>query len=624
MKRKTYKIFFYDIIKVFILFPVIIFGQTNLYRSVGITATDLNITNLTLQISSDTAIFSGNLPDNVGIGDIIQFENLSSYYVAVINKRISATKCLVTNTAGGTPNSTNAGTSFNIFRAYTSLYNWEVLNENDNLNDLVENFDTSTDLVAGNSIMNVICFADGIDTTPVIIDGWNTSSIYYLNIFTPTTSTEVGISQRHLGKWGSGFVLQTTNSACLTISDDNVRICGLQLYINGTNSFDQSNIFVTSTSGICDIRISQNILKGPGNSTSDWCSGIEFYNASNGTARIWNNIIYNWKSSTNDNGIDLTSESDFTYYVYNNTVYGISGTGFRLTGTTHLKNNIAQDCGDGYLIVPADEDYNISDLNELELQGTNDKELTSVQFVNSSGEDFRISSSDLTAKDAGVDLSGDLYLSFSDDINNTPRSAAWDIGADEYDVPLPVELNSFTGKVETNKIILKWITETEINNFGFEIIHNTNNEEFGWEKIGFVEGHGNSNSPKYYQFKYKFNQFGKHYFRLNQIDNDGTTEHSDIIFVEVAQIQDYAVLDQNYPNPFNPSTEILYQIADVGFVSLKIYDILGKEVATLVNEEKPAGSYEIIFYGTNLRSGIYFYQLRVGNYTETKKMLLLK
>ncbi|MCH7772115.1 MAG: T9SS type A sorting domain-containing protein [Bacteroidetes bacterium] len=83
-------------------------------------------------------------------------------------------------------------------------------------------------------------------------------------------------------------------------------------------------------------------------------------------------------------------------------------------------------------------------------------------------------------------------------------------------------------------------------------------------------------------------------------------------------------LDQNYPNPFNPSTSIQYAVSSMQFVSLKVYDLLGREVATLVNEEKPVGNYEVEFIGDGLTSGIYFYQLRAGNYVETKKMVLLR
>jgi hypothetical protein len=81
---------------------------------------------------------------------------------------------------------------------------------------------------------------------------------------------------------------------------------------------------------------------------------------------------------------------------------------------------------------------------------------------------------------------------------------------------------------------------------------------------------------------------------------------------------------QNYPNPFNPSTSIQYAISSRQFVSLKVYDVLGNEIATLVNEEKQAGSYEVEFDGAGLPSGIYFYRLQAGSFIETKKMILIK
>ena len=91
------------------------------------------------------------------------------------------------------------------------------------------------------------------------------------------------------------------------------------------------------------------------------------------------------------------------------------------------------------------------------------------------------------------------------------------------------------------------------------------------------------------------------------------------------QVQPLAFqLEQNYPNPFNPSTKINYQISQNDFVSLKVYDVLGNEVATLVNEEKPAGNYEVTFDARSLSSGTYFYKLQAGSFVEIKKMMLLK
>ena len=84
------------------------------------------------------------------------------------------------------------------------------------------------------------------------------------------------------------------------------------------------------------------------------------------------------------------------------------------------------------------------------------------------------------------------------------------------------------------------------------------------------------------------------------------------------------VLEQNYPNPFNPSTNIQYAVGSQQFVVLKVYDILGEEIATLVNEEKSAGTYEIMFDAQLLASGVYLYKLEAGSYIQTKKMILLR
>ena len=94
--------------------------------------------------------------------------------------------------------------------------------------------------------------------------------------------------------------------------------------------------------------------------------------------------------------------------------------------------------------------------------------------------------------------------------------------------------------------------------------------------------------------------------------------------IDSSNLPDKFDISQNYPNPFNPSTTIKFQVPSSGIVSLKVYDVLGKEVATLVNEEKPAGSYEINFNASQLSSGIYFYKIQAGSFIQTKKMILLK
>jgi hypothetical protein len=188
---------------------------------------------------------------------------------------------------------------------------------------------------------------------------------------------------------------------------------------------------------------------------------------------------------------------------------------------------------------------------------------------------------------------------------------------------LPVELSSFSADVVSdNEVILNWTTETEVSNYGFEI----QRQNFGatdWTRIGFVAGNGNSNSPKHYSFTDNNPVNGSKFnYRLKQIDTDGDYEFSNVIEAEIIPA-DY-VLYQNYPNPFNPVTKITYQISKESKVVINVYDILGSEVVSLVNDTKEPGYYEVEFNATNLPSGTYIYRMTAGDYFETKKMILMK
>ncbi len=211
--------------------------------------------------------------------------------------------------------------------------------------------------------------------------------------------------------------------------------------------------------------------------------------------------------------------------------------------------------------------------------------------------------------------------------------------AGDRNQPLPVELTSFTAALKSSatgepNVILNWATATEVNNYGFEIesqilkqasqpTRQVQNDNDQWEIIGFVEGHGNSISPKEYTFTDKAHEAGKYTYRLKQIDFDGKFEYSDVVEVNVESIKDFS-LDQNFPNPFNPSTMIKYSIPTKEFVSLKIYDILGNEVVDLVNENKEAGNYEVSFDASNYPSGLYIYSISAGSFNQVRKMMLVK
>jgi len=194
--------------------------------------------------------------------------------------------------------------------------------------------------------------------------------------------------------------------------------------------------------------------------------------------------------------------------------------------------------------------------------------------------------------------------------------------------PLPVELTSFSANQFENNVKLLWETATEVNNYGFDIEKQklvASSHQSDWEKIGFVEGHGNSNSPKSYQFLDEANLVtGKYLYRLKQIDIDGKFEYTDAAEVYIGAPTNFA-LEQNYPNPFNPTTGIKFTLPENGLVNMSVYNTLGQEVAVLINQQMEAGNYEKEFDATGLPSGNYIYKLTLGkNFTSGKKLLLLK
>jgi len=186
---------------------------------------------------------------------------------------------------------------------------------------------------------------------------------------------------------------------------------------------------------------------------------------------------------------------------------------------------------------------------------------------------------------------------------------------------VPVEFTSFSSVVDGNNVILNWSTATELNNLGFEVQRSTAGNEFA--TVGFVNGHGTTTEAKDYRFVDANLTAGNYTYRLKQVDFNGTFSYSDEVNADVTAPVQFE-LSQNYPNPFNPGTTIKFSIPQSSNVTLKIFNTLGQEVSTVLNQNMEAGIHTIDFNASELNSGVYFYRLDAGQFSEVKKMTLIK
>lgn len=195
---------------------------------------------------------------------------------------------------------------------------------------------------------------------------------------------------------------------------------------------------------------------------------------------------------------------------------------------------------------------------------------------------------------------------------------------------LPVSLSSFTYSTDRRNVTLMWVTEWELNNSGFEIERAgvTPSGVGEWSKAGFIAGHGTINISSGYMFKDEKLNTGKYNYRLKQIDYNGNYEYFELNTEVSINPPNKFDMGQNYPNPGNPKSKINFEIPVDGRVSVKVYDILGKEVMTLIDENRKAEYYTIEFDGSNIATGVYFYRIYAEGdgqkFTKTLKMILVK
>jgi hypothetical protein len=240
-------------------------------------------------------------------------------------------------------------------------------------------------------------------------------------------------------------------------------------------------------------------------------------------------------------------------------------------------------------------------------------------------------------KTVGDPRSKVFTLASSTPWTSTEATGTWTNPANQ---PLPVELTLFTASVlRDNDVEVGWKTVSETNNYGFEVyrkrdhdLHdsqdyhaNQANRGGEWKKLGFVEGHATTLTPQSYSYLDKSVGFGKYLYQIKQIDLDGKSETFPEMAVTVGVGPNKFILAQNYPNPFNPNTVIEFVIPQSGVTSLKVYNLLGQEVATVFEGTAEAEKINTArFDASNFPSGMYFYTLRSAGKAEIKRMIVMK
>jgi len=399
---------------------------TKIYRSVGNVSTAIS-NSATVTISGSSATFSAAQPDNVGVGDVVQYGNSGAYQLAFITSRVSSTQYGVQAWNGTAPSATTTA-PMNIYRAHLELKDWEdqaIAQVNSGISDTVDDLVlVGQNLVASNTIMMVPCYAaSAVDDANIWINAWTTGEGNYINVYTPYKSEEVGISQRHKGVAGTGYYLQTTDE--MRLYPDHVRVDGIEFYnINNSDIAiqDRNDDFSSS-----DIRISNCLIHGFSNS---------IYIQLVGTYRIWNNIIYNDTGYAINGGVASSN-----YYIYNNTIYGLGivGRGINITSGNELYfyNNLVQNTSRDYNVSTIGSGNNIS---SDETSPNTSLQNQTVQFIDPANYDFHLSPNDTAAIDAGTSTVVEtLQCNVSTagcvdyDIDGNYRRT-WDIGADEASI----------------------------------------------------------------------------------------------------------------------------------------------------------------------------------------------
>lgn len=422
----------------FILFPVFLFGQTPIFRSVqpGVTSA-LSATGGTLTISGSTATFSLAQPDSIGVGDAIQYDsddNGSIDAICFIHGRTSGTEYTVKNAAGAAPTAVAGDEDWDIFRAYSDLQECDDGTENVGIDAAVRAFDAGNrNIVSANETWHVALYP-GTDNGWTH-NGWTDSPTNYFEAFTPYLTSHVGSSQRHDGIFSNNkFKISVTSGFGISISTPGGSSYGLK--VDGVTVVSSGSsgraIDINAAETNAKVWISNCLISQTASGSS---YGIYMSQDADRTVYIWNNVIV---GGVGDTGI-FNDDNAGTIYTYNNTII-LAGSGAKgidrqsVTGNTMIaKNNIVQitsgtstACYEGTFSVASD--YNLS--SDITAVGDNSVLSTTLTFENSGSQNYHLTSADAVIA-IGTDLSADANLPFSTDIDSDTRSA-WNMGADEF------------------------------------------------------------------------------------------------------------------------------------------------------------------------------------------------
>jgi parallel beta-helix repeat protein len=375
---------------------------------------------------------------------------------------------------------------------------------------------------------------------------------------------------------------------------------GISLWVNGSTAFSNALI--------------------EGNQIFNNSFGITLYSTSNGiiNAIVRDNIIYNNNINpnvmTSGSGINVNGSPANQPIITRNTIYG-NWWGITIQNGTTVQAGPQPNIGNIENSDTTDDGMNIIYGN---IQGSNVYDL-----YNNCTNDIYAQNNDWGVYDS-LSIEDHIFHKADNPLHGLVRFIP-------FSLQIPVELTSFTAELDGNTVQLNWSTSTEKNNLGFEIERSVISNDVRnliWMKIGFVDGKGTTTEPQNYYFNHKELKTGAYLYRLKQIDFNGTFQYSKEVKVEIISPNEF-VLEQNYPNPFNPSTKISWQSPVSGHQTLKIFDVLGNEVATLFDEYREAGRYEVEFNVAQISrpeisSGLYLYKLTAGNFSAIRKMMLIK